>query len=88
MLDIFRGDAFGVIPSDARHQQSEVRSRLHVRARGCLAKPSTASTVVSIEEKNNILTLVAPTPRGGPGHDHAKAPALDARARRSALRNQ
>ena len=40
----------------------------YISSTGLFSESSVATTAVSIEEKNNILTLIAPTPRGGPGH--------------------
>jgi len=67
MLDIFRGDAFGVIPLTLAINNLKFVPG-YVSGRGLFNESAIATTVVSIEEKNNILTLVAPTPRGGPGH--------------------
>ncbi|HEV8503712.1 MAG TPA: major capsid protein [Casimicrobiaceae bacterium] len=71
MLDIFRGDAFGVVPlSIAINNLKFVPG--YISGRGLFNETAIATTVVAIEEKNNILTLVAPTPRGGPGHTMPK----------------
>lgn len=66
MLDIFRSDAFGVVPltlaiNNLKFQPGWVSSR------GLFGTTSIATTAFSIEEKGGILTLVRPTPRGGPG---------------------
>ena len=52
----------------------EVRPiRLLLATAGFSAETATASTVVAIEEKGGILQLIAPSPRGGPGHTLPKA---------------
>ena len=71
MLDIFRGDAFGVVPlSIAINNLKFVPG--YVSSIGLFTERSVATTSVAIEERNNILTLVAPTPRGSPGHTMPK----------------
>jgi len=66
MLDIFRSDAFGVVPlSLAVNNLKFVPG--YVSSKGIFTESAVATTIVSIEEKNNSLTLIAPTPRGGPG---------------------
>jgi hypothetical protein len=71
MLDIFRGDAFGVVPlSLAINKLIFIPG--YISGRGLFNEISIPTTSVVIEEKNNILTLVAPSPRGGPGHTIAK----------------
>lgn len=71
MLDIFRGDAYGVVPlSLAINNLKFVPG--YLSGRGLFTTTSIATTSVSIEEHNNVLTLVAPSPRGGPGHTMPK----------------
>lgn len=66
MLDIFKSPAFGVIPlTDAINQLKFMPGR--IGQMGIFSTSSVATTSVAIEEKNGILVLVAPTPRGGPG---------------------
>jgi Phage major capsid protein E len=67
MLDIFRGDAFGVVPLTLAINNLKFVPGW-VSSRGIFSTSSTATTVVSIEEQGMILQLIAPTPRGGPGH--------------------
>jgi len=67
MLDIFRSDAFGVVPLTLAINNLKFVPGW-VSSRGIFNESSTASTSVSIEEKNNTLTLIGPTPRGGPGY--------------------
>jgi len=66
MLDIFRGDAFGVVPLSLAINNLKFKPG-YVSSRGIFNETSVATTAIAIEEKNNILTLVAPTPRGAPG---------------------
>jgi hypothetical protein len=71
MLDIFRGDAFGVVPLTIAINNLKFVPG-YVSSRGIFTETSVATTAIAIEEKNNVLTLVAPTPRGGPGHTMPK----------------
>ena len=66
MLDVFNGNAFGVVPlTDMINKLKYVPGR--VSKMGLFTTSSISTTSVAIEEKNGILTLVPPTPRGGPG---------------------
>jgi len=66
MLDVFRSDAFGVVPlTDAINKIPFVPGR--IGSLGLFADSGVATTSVAIEERGGLLTLVAPTPRGGPG---------------------
>ena len=67
MLDIFRSDAFGTVPLTIAINNLKFVPG-YLSNTGLFSESSVATTAVSIEEKNNILTLIAPTPRGGPGH--------------------
>jgi hypothetical protein len=71
MLDIFRGDAFGVVPLSLAINNLKFVPGF-VSSRGIFSEIAIATTAVAIEEHNNILTLVAPSPRGGPGHTMPK----------------
>ena len=71
MLDIFRGDAFGVVPLSIAINNLKFKPGF-VSNRGIFTETSIATTVVSIEEQNNILMLIPPTPRGAPGHTMPK----------------
>src|SRR5580765_6908417 len=66
MLDIFRSDAFGVVPLSLAINNLKFIPG-YVSSKGIFTESSIATTAVSIEEKNNTLTLIAPSPRGGPG---------------------
>lgn len=66
MLDIFNSNAFGVVPlTDAINKLKFVPGR--IGQLGLFASSSISTTSVAIEERDGILTLVAPTPRGAPG---------------------
>jgi hypothetical protein len=66
MLDVFHTDAFGVVPlTDAINKIPFVPGR--IGGMGLFAETGIATTSVAIEERDGLLTLVAPTPRGGPG---------------------
>lgn len=66
MLDIFNNDAFGVIPlTDAIN--TPVFQPGRIGQMGLFLETSVSSIDIAIEEKNGILVLVPPTPRGGPG---------------------
>jgi hypothetical protein len=72
MLDIFKSDPFSVISlTDAINQVKFVPG--HIGRLGLFASSSVATLTVAIEEKNGILTLVAPSPRGGPGQTTDKS---------------
>lgn len=71
MLDIFRGDAFGIVPLSLAINNLKFVPGF-VSDRGIFSSISIAQTAASIEEHNNILTLIAPTPRGAPGHTMSK----------------
>lgn len=66
MLDIFNSDPFSVVSlTDAINHTKFVPGRLSQL--GLFRERSVAVTSIAIEEKNGILTLVDPSPRGGPG---------------------
>ena len=66
MLDVFHTDAFGVVPlTDAINKIPFVPGR--IGGMGLFSETGVATTSVAIEERDGLLTLVAPTPRGGPG---------------------
>jgi len=66
MLDIFKDDAFGIVPlTDAINKLQFVPGRLGQL--GIFAETSVATTSVAIEEKGGVLTLIAPSARGAPG---------------------
>lgn len=67
MLDVFRTDAFSVTSlTDAISKIKYVPGR--IGSLGLFRESGVSTTSVVIEERNGVLTLVAPTPRGGPGH--------------------
>lgn len=66
MLDIFNNDAFGVVRltqtiNDMKFKPSRIAEL------GLFEESSVDTTTVAIEKKGEILALIAPTPRGGPG---------------------
>lgn len=66
MLDIFNSDAFSVTSlTDAINKLKFVPGWLG--SRGLFTESGVTTTSVAIEQKNNVLALVPPTPRGGPG---------------------
>lgn len=72
MLDVFNSNAFGVVPlTDAINKLKFVPGR--IGQMGLFTETAIATTSVAIEEKNGILSLVAPSPRGGPGVTMDKA---------------
>ncbi|UGX90307.1 major capsid protein [Bradyrhizobium barranii subsp. barranii] len=66
MLDIFNSDAFSVTSlTDAINKLKFVPG--YLGSRGLFAESGVVTTSIAIEQKNNVLVLVPPTPRGGPG---------------------
>lgn len=66
MLDIFNSDAFSVTNlTDAINDISFVPGR--IGQMGLFEVESVDTTTIAIEKKGDILALVPPTPRGGPG---------------------
>lgn len=66
MLDIFHSDPFTVFSlTEAINNTDYVPG--HISKLGLFSTSSVATLSVAIEEKNGVLTLVAPSPRGGPG---------------------
>jgi len=72
MLDVFKGDAFSITSlTDAINKLKFVPGRLS--ASGLFINSAISTTTVSIEEKDGVLKLVAPSPRGAPGETMDKA---------------
>ncbi len=66
MLDIFNSDAFSVTSlTDALRDRKPRPSRLGEL--GLFSGSSVSTLTVAIERVGDVLSLVAPTPRGGPG---------------------
>lgn len=66
MLDVFNDDAFSVVSlTDAINKIKFVPGR--IGAMGLFTPSGVATTSIAIEEKSGILSLVSPSPRGGPG---------------------
>lgn len=72
MLDIFKDDAFGVVSlTDAINKIKFVPG--YLSSLGLFNETSVATTSVALEEVDGVLTLISPTPRGGPGTTLDKA---------------
>lgn len=66
MLDVFNQDAFGVVPlTDAINNVSFRPGR--IGQLGLFEETGVATTSVAIEGKDDVLELIAPSPRGAPG---------------------
>lgn len=66
MLDIFNGDAFSIVAmTDRINKMPYVPGR--ISAMGLFTEQSVRSLTIAIDERNGVLGLVPPTPRGGPG---------------------
>jgi hypothetical protein len=73
MLDVFKSDAFSVTTlTDAINKIKYVPRRLG--SLGLFRETGVITTSVVIEEKDGVLVLVSPTPRGGPGHTLPRIP--------------
>jgi Phage major capsid protein E len=71
MLDIFKGDAFGVVSlTDAINRPVFQPGR--IGSMGLFLETSVSTIDIAIEERDGVLILVPPTPRGGPGVTVAK----------------
>lgn len=67
MLDIFQGDAFSVTTlTDTINKLKYVPGR--ISSMGLFQETGVTTTSVVVEERNGVLQLIGPTPRGGPGH--------------------
>lgn len=72
MLDIFRSDAFGVVPlTDAINHLKFVPGR--IGELGLFQSSSVSTLTIAIEERSGVLSIVAPSPRGGPGETTDKS---------------
>jgi hypothetical protein len=72
MLDIFTADAFSVVSlTDAINKLKYVPGR--VSSLGIFDPTGITTTTAVIEQRNGVLQLIAPTPRGGPGHTLGRA---------------
>lgn len=66
-LDVFRNDAFSLITlTDAINKLKYVPGR--IGSLGLFRSSGVITTSIFIDERDGILSLIAPTPRGGPGH--------------------
>lgn len=66
MLNIFENDAFGVVNLTDVINELEFKPG-RIAELGLFATESVDTTTIGIEKKGEILTIVPPTPRGGPG---------------------
>lgn len=72
MLDVFSEDAFGVVSlTDAINKIKFVPGRLGQL--GLFAESSVATLSIALESRDGVLSLISPTPRGGPGTTLDKA---------------
>lgn len=66
MINIFENDAFGVVNlTDVINELSFKPGR--ISELGLFSTTSVDTTTIAIEKKGDLLTIVPPTPRGGPG---------------------
>lgn len=66
MLDIFTDDAFSLVPlTDAINKLKFVPGL--IGGMNLFMESGVAATSIALEERDGILTLVSPSPRGGPG---------------------
>lgn len=75
MLDIFSdtNGAFGVRSlTDSINALKFAPGRINLM--GLFTESAITTTTVAVEERDGILSLIAPTPRGGPGHTLDKGP--------------
>lgn len=71
MLDVFGNPAFGLVPlTDTINKLIYVPGR--VTSLGIFRETPIITTTAMIEERSGVLSLVAPTPRGGPGRTIAR----------------
>lgn len=71
VLDVFKQDAFGVLSlTDAINKVPFIPGRAGLVAGWTEQRVNTTS--IMIEEKNGVLTIINPTPRGAPGTTIAK----------------
>lgn len=73
MLDIFRDNAFSVISlTDAINNLDFVPGL--IGSLGLFDEQGISTTAAAIEERDGVLELISPTPRGGPGKTLPKGP--------------
>lgn len=66
MLDVFNTDAFSVVSLTDSINKIKFQPG-YVGSLGLFETRSVATTTVVVEEKDGVLSLVSPSPRGGPG---------------------
>ena len=85
ILDVFSNDAFNFVTlTDSINKIPFVPGRLG--ALGLFTEAPVPTTSIALEEQSGILTLVNPTPRGGPGETRPK-PLRRARVLKELCRN-
>lgn len=73
MLDVFNDDAFSVLNlTDAINNLSFIPGR--IGQLGLFSETGITTTMAAIENRGDVLELIAPTPRGGPGRTLPKGP--------------
>lgn len=80
MLDVFKNDAFSVVSlTDAINKIKFVPGR--IGQLGLFQESGISTTAAAIEQRDGVLSLVSPTPRGAPGTtlDKSKRSLLDIR---------
>src|SRR5712671_3094091 len=71
-LDVFKSDAFSVTTlTDAINKMKFVPGRLG--SLGLFRSSGVTTTSIFVDERDGVLSLIAPTPRGGPGHTMERA---------------
>ena len=79
MLNIFEGDAFSVVRlTQALNDMKYAPSRL--AELGIFEVESVDTTIISVEKKGDLLVIVPPSQRGGPGVGIGAEPGRDLRA--------
>lgn len=73
MLDIFKDNAFGVLSLTDAINALKFQPGL-INSKNLFNETAITTTTVAVEQRDGILTLIAPTPRGGPGHTLDKGP--------------
>lgn len=73
MLDIFKDNAFGVLSLTDAINALKFQPGL-INSKGLFSESGITTTTVAVEQRDGILSLISPTPRGGPGHTLDKGP--------------
>jgi hypothetical protein len=73
MLDIFKDNAFGVLSLTDAINALKFQPGL-INSKNLFTETAITTTTVAVEQRDGILSLIGPTPRGGPGHTLDKGP--------------